>query len=239
MSSEKVTRVLVVLLVVLNCGHTFAQSGAVKQAEKKIVQGNWSAAKEVLLKSVRKDTLNPEAEIALANLFLNELNPGRQVDSAYRYNLKALSHFPQLNTKQKDRLKRDLVDSAVIVSLRVKIEKAAFDLATQSNSEKSYNDYLNRYQFSSQRSTATELRDEVAYLDALKLNSYKAFDDYVKKYPSSHRVKEARTRYENLLFESRTRDHKLKSFEAFVKDFPQSPHRKEAEQNVFEVLTSN
>lgn len=239
MSLEKISWVLVGLLVALNCGNIFAQSGTVKQAEKKIAQGNWSAAREVLRKAIRKDTLNPEVEIALANLFLNELNPGQQVDSAYGYNLKALAHFSQLNAKQKDRLKRDLIDSTTIVSLRVRIEKTAFDFAKQANSEKSYNDYLNRYGFSQLRATATELRDEVAYLDALKQNSYKAFDDYIKKYPNSHRAKEARRRYEKLLFELRTHDHKLKSYEAFVKEFPQSPHRREAERKVLEVLTCN
>lgn len=239
MSFGKMTRILASLLVAFSCGNAFAQSGAVKQAEKKIRQGNWSAAREVLQKALKKDTLNPEIEVALANLFLNELNPHQQADSAYTHNLKALSHFLQLNVKQKDRLKRDLIDSAVIVSLRVKIEKAAFDFAKQSNSEKSYNDYLDRYTFSLQRSTVTELRDEVAYLDALKLNSYKAFDVYIKKYPGSHRGKEAKNRYEKLLFESRTHDHRLKSYEAFVKEFPQSPYKKEADRKVFEVLTCN
>lgn len=239
MSLEKITWILVGLLMVLNCEYSFAQSGAVKQAEKKITQGNWSAAREALKKAIRKDTLNPEVEIALANFYLNELNPGQQVDSAYNYDLKALSHFSQLNAKQKERLKRDLIDSTVIVTLRVKIEKAAFDLAKQANSEKAYNDYLDRYKFSLLRTTATELRDEVAYLDALKQNSYTGFDDYIRKYPNSHRAKEARNRYEKLLFESRTHDHRLKSYENFVNDFPQSPHRKEAERQVFEVRTCN
>ncbi|HTH56190.1 MAG TPA: WG repeat-containing protein [Cyclobacteriaceae bacterium] len=239
MSLGKITRILIGLLVVLNFEHTFAQSGTVKQAEKKTIQGNWSGAREVLRKALRKDTLNPEVEIALANLFLNELNPGQQVDSAYRYSLRALSHFSQLNAKQKEKLKRDLIDSAVMVSLRGKIEKTAFTFAKHANSEKSYNDYLDRYKFSIHRDTATELRDEAAYLDALKQNSYKAFDDYIKKYPNSHRAAEAKNRYEKLLFDSRTHDRKWKSYEAFVAAFPQSPYRKEAERKVFEVLTCN
>lgn len=239
MSLEKITWILVGLLMALHCGHARAQSGTVKQAEKKIAQGSWSAARDALKKGLKKDTLNPEVEIALANLFLNELNPNQQVDSAYSYNLKALSHFSKLNAKQRDRLKRDLIDSAVIVSLRVKIEQAAFEQAKHVNSEKAYNDYLDRYKFAPQRSTVTELRDEVAFLDALKQNSYKAFENYIKKYPNSHRAKEAKNRYEKLLFESKTHDRKLKSYEAFVKDFPHSPHKKEAERKIFEVLTCN
>src|ERR1041385_9360719 len=83
-----------------------AQSGIVKQAEKKIAQGNFEAAHQQLLKSLKKDTINPEVETELARWYLNSKNPAHQVDSAYGRCLHALNHFSLLTLKQKLRLKR-------------------------------------------------------------------------------------------------------------------------------------
>lgn len=217
----------------------FAQSGAAKQAEKKMDQGSWAAARQVLVKSLRKDSLNPEIDISLAKWFLSQKNPNQQIDSAYKYSLRALSHFCKLTSKQKEKLSRDMIDSASLVLLRARIETISFDIAKQVNTEKSYNDYLDKYKFSIHKSAATELRDEVAYLDVLRQNSYAAFENYIIRYPQSLRLKEAKSRYEKLLYDFRTQDRKWKSYETFVKEFPQSPYKKEAERNVFKVLTSN
>jgi hypothetical protein len=239
MSLCKFLKLLLAVPISLACVGLYAQSNSVRQAEKKIDQGNWSAARQILVKAFKKDTLNSEIEVALSNWFLAEQNPSQQIDTAYSYCLKALSHFCKLPAKQKEKLKRDLIDSSAIVSLRARIESASFEKAKQINSEKSYNDYLGRYTFSIYRPAAIELRDEAAFLDALKQNSYKAFETYINKYSKSQRSNEAKSRYEKLLFESRTHDHKLKSYEVFVKEFPESPYRKESEKNIFEVLTSS
>jgi hypothetical protein len=230
------TTALVCLIAMDLC----AQSGAVRQAEKKIAQGNFEAAHQLLLKSLRKDTINPEVETELARWYLNNKNPARQVDSSYNRCLHALKHFSLLTLKQKLRLKRgDQFDSMTIISLRKKIDSAAFDRAKQINTEQSYNDFLAQHLFSVERPEATELRDEVAFLDALRQNTYQIFESYMQRYPNSLRAAEAKSRYEKLLYETLTRDHKLKSYEAFVKDFPQSPYRRVAMRNIFEPLTSS
>ncbi len=239
MSFHKIIKTGFVLTIGVVSTCSFAQSSAVKQAEKKIGQGNWTAARQSLIKSLRKDAFNPEIEVALAKWFLNPHNLNQQIDTAYKYSLLALGHYRQLSFKQKEKLKRDLVDSTSIVLLRMKIDSAAFDRAKKVNTEKSYIDFLDKFRFSTEQPKAIELRDEVAFLEALKQNSYRAFESYIQRYPQSHRASEAKTRYEKLLFESLTRDHKLKSYEGFVKEFPKSPFRKEAEKNIFEVLTSD
>ncbi|MBI3481371.1 MAG: WG repeat-containing protein [Bacteroidetes bacterium] len=239
MSFHKIIKTGIVLVIGLSSTYSFAQSGAVKQAEKKMGQGNWTSARQSLIKSLQKEPNNPEIEIWLTKWYLNSKNPNQQIDTAYKYSLLSLGHYRQLTAKQKEKLKRDLVDSISIVSLRKEIDSIAFDRAKKVNSEKSYNDYLEAFQFSTKRYEATELRDEAAFLEALRQNSYKAFENYIHHYPQSHRVYEAKARYEKLLFESLTRDRKLKSYEAFVKGFPENLFRKEAEKNIFEVLTSD
>ena len=228
----------VALAVGLTSTNLYAQSGAIRHAEKKIAQGNFEAAHQILLKSLRKDTINPEVETALAKWYFISKNPYHQIDSAYNRCLHALNHFSLLTVKQKHRLKRDEFDSMTMVLFRMRVDSAAFERAKQINSEKSYNDFLAQHLFSIEQSVATELRDEAAFLDVLKQNTYKAFESYILRYPKSIRVSEAKTRYEKLLYETLTRDHKLKSYEAFVKNFPDSPYRSEAMKNIFELLTS-
>ena len=239
MSFRKIIKTGFVLIIGAVSACSFAQSSAVKQSEKKIGQGNWTAARQSLIKSLRKDAFNPEIEVALAKWFLNPHNPSQQIDTAYKYSQLALTHYRQLPIKQKEKLKRDIIDSTSIVLLRMKIDSTAFDRARKVNTEKSYIDFLDKFQFSTDQPKAIELRDEVAFLEALRQNSYGAFESYIQRYPQSHRAREAKARYEKLLFESRTRDHKLKSYEAFVKEFPGSPFRAQAEKNIFEVRTSD
>src|SRR5258706_9273659 len=119
MSFHKIIKTGFVLIIAVGSTCSFAQSSAVKQAEKKITQGNWTAARQSLIKSLRKDTFNPEIEVALARWFLNPHNLNQQIDTAYKYSLLALEHYRQFSFKQKEKLKRDLVDSTFIVLLRI------------------------------------------------------------------------------------------------------------------------
>jgi len=224
--------VCAILLLVSHVG--FCQ---LRQAEKKMEQGDWTTAHQALMKMLNKDSMNVEAEVLLSQWFLNKKNPSEQIDSSYKHNLIALANFKKLTPRQKEKIKP--LDSASIVSLRMKIDSAAFDQARQINTEKSYNDFLNRYLFSNQKQAAVELRDESAYLDAIKQNTYQAYQNYFQRYPQSHRASEAKSRYEKLLFETLTRDHKLKSYEKFVSEYPQSPYKREADKTIFEVHTAS
>src|SRR5260370_21798126 len=115
MSFHKIIKTGFVLIITAVSTCSFAQSSVVKQAEKKISQGNWTAARQSLIKSLRKDALNPEIEVALAKWFLNPHNLNQQIDTAYKYSLMALEHYRQLSFKQKENLKRNIVDSTSII----------------------------------------------------------------------------------------------------------------------------
>jgi len=107
----------------------------------------------------------------------------------------------------------------------------------QTNTEKSYQDFISRHTFARERAAAIELRDEVAFVNVLRQNSYQGFEKYLNQYPQSLRAREAKDRYEKLLFESRTRDKKLRSYLLFVNEFPSSPYKPIADKNIFELKT--
>ncbi|MBS1681605.1 MAG: WG repeat-containing protein [Bacteroidetes bacterium] len=202
-----------------------------------MAQRNWGKANQALKKIVRKDSLNVEARILQSKWFFDSYNPQHQLDSAYFYSLKALQGFQKLSSKQKEKLARYKIDSAFLIKWRNKIDSAAFIRAKLTNTEKSYNDFLSEFTFAKTRSEAVELRDESAYLDALRQNTYPSFQKYFTQYPKSHRAAEAHQRYEKLLFEVKTNDGKLGSYLSFVKDFPKSPYKTVADKTIFEMLT--
>jgi len=227
-------------LIVLTfpCAQVLGQFNPLHQAAKKMEQGKWENAHEILIKAISKDSLNVQAELMLSGWFLNQNNPAKQIDSAYYHNFRALRTFQKSPNKQKEKLKHDQTDSAFIVQLREKIDSLAFESAKQINTELSYLDFIQKFRFAKERPAAIELRDEVAFVNVLRQNSYSAFDDYLKLYPKSHRAKEAKERYEKLLFDSKTKDKKLKSYLSFVNEYPSSPYRLIADKNIFEVATS-
>ncbi len=208
-------------------------------ALSRMEKGNWLKAEQQLRKALKKDTINPEARYVSSLLFFNSNYPNYQIDSAYHYALDAMSDFQKSAPRQKEKLKRFPLDSLILLNLRKKIDSAAFERAKNANTVESYQFFINQFTSAQQHDAAVELRDEVAFLGALKINSYKAFKDYLEKYPLSHRVGEAHKRYEKLLFEDKTRDGKLKSYEKFLTDYPSTPYRREVEKNIFEISTAN
>ncbi|MBS1488546.1 MAG: WG repeat-containing protein [Bacteroidetes bacterium] len=213
-----------------------AQVIPLRQAQKKINQHNWSAARQTLAKVLRKDSSNIEAQILFARWFLHPANPAYQTDSAYRHTQIAWHAFRQQSAGEK--WKRRQADSTSLILLRQQIDSLAFDEAKKINSEKSYDLFIRKYVGAAQTSLAVELRDEASFLEALKQNTYAAFKFFLERYPASHRAAEASTRYEKLLFEAQTKDGKMKSYQRFVKQYPHSPYRKKAEKNIYEVQTA-
>src|SRR6478609_6056394 len=124
------------IIFLFPCTQGLGQFNPLHQAEKKIVQGNWGNAHQILTKSLRKDTLNVQAELMLSRWFLNQNNPAHHIDSAYHHNLRALHDFQKSSLKHKEKLRREHSDSVFIVQLRVKIDSIAFENAKQMNTEK-------------------------------------------------------------------------------------------------------
>ena len=202
-------------------------------------KGKWEKAKSQLVKSIRKDSLNPSATFALSLYFFTPQNPDFQIDSAYRYAIRSLSDYQLATIRQRERLKKIPLDSMILLHHRERIDSAAFERAKSTNTEAGYISFLKDFPQASDRARAIELRDEVAFLDAMKEHTYNSFFKYLEKYPQSARASEARTRYEKLFFESRTSDKRLASYESFLADHPETFHRKEIELQIFEIMTAS
>ncbi|MFM8832872.1 MAG: hypothetical protein ACKOEV_04460, partial [Cytophagales bacterium] len=182
--------------------HFGVQSQSIRQIEKRMQSGNWSGAKSLLQKAMLRDSSNVELNWLLTEWYYNKANPSHQIDSAYRYFGQSVRFYNVLNSKSKERLNRQGIDESVFQNVKTKIDSLAFDLAKQLNTINSYNHFITNYAKAPQQASAIELRDEVAFLDALKQNTYQSYFTYIQNYPNSHRLSDARARYEKLLYES-------------------------------------
>jgi hypothetical protein len=216
----------------------WAQPTLERLAFTNLQKGRWAKAKAQIQKAMRKDSVNALAHYVFSIYYFRPGNPEFSIDSAYRHAMLSLANFPMASSRQRERLRRFPADSSLIIRHREKIDSAAFQRAKALNTEQSYIDFLNRFPLAAQRSLAVELRNEVAYLDALKENTHQGFKAYLEKYPASARAAEANVRYQKLVYEAETRDKRLDSYEKFLKDYPETPYRREVEQQVFEIFTA-
>src|SRR5947209_5629834 len=81
-----------------------AQLSTERQAVSRMQKGKWKGAEETLRKSLRKDTLNPEARYLLSIYYFATENPARNIDSAYYCVLHAISSYGRTTSKEKERL---------------------------------------------------------------------------------------------------------------------------------------
>jgi hypothetical protein len=235
LSSLRTLGFLVLLLPLLTQG----QQATERLAMNNIQKGKWEKARGQLTKALRKDSINATARFVLSTYYFSPGNPAFQLDSAYRSVMRALEDFTLSEPRQKDRMKRFPLDSAMLVQRRMAIDSAAFERAKLLNTEQAYLYFIHRFPFAVQQQRAMELRDEVAFIDALKENTYQSYLQFLNKYPNASRAKDARDRYERLLYEAKTRDGKLASYKSFLEEYPGSPFRNEAQLQVFEISTAS
>lgn len=227
------------LVLSLFVGQAYAQLSPEFLAMSSLERGKWEKAKHQLMKALQKDSLNAGALYGYSRYYFTPLCPDFQIDSAYYYVIKAQQVLANSADKQRERWKKLPMDSVQLLIHRQKIDSAAFKRAADMNTESGYIDFINRFKNAVQQVRASELRDEVSYIDALKEDTYQSFEAYIKKYPNSSRAGEAKARYERLLFEAKTKDKRLASYENFLQAFPATPYRNEAEFQIFQIMTAS
>jgi hypothetical protein len=229
--------VLFVLLMLL--GNVFGQvntslgRAALKALEKK----KWTRAEEKIKKSIAKDSLNPLGHFASALYYFKIQNPAYNLENAYEEIITAANTFGFASVKSRSRLQKVRLDSQRIVRLRKAIDSVTFKIVKQKNQEELYIRFLHQHPYAEQRTEATELRNEVAFLEAVNTNTYESFLSYLKKYPESIYAPAARKRYDKLVYESMTKEGTLQAYENFLQSHPNTPFRKETEKNIFELYS--
>jgi outer membrane protein assembly factor BamD (BamD/ComL family) len=226
--------------LLLTCTTAFSQLSfappervALNSLEKK----NWDKARTQLTKALRKDTINAAARYVLACYFAETANPAHHLDSAHLHTALALADLQKTDFRGRERLKRFPLDSTILIHLSQRVDSAAFEKARELNTEEAYVHFLDVYTAAAERPQAIELRDEVAYLAALRDNTYTAFAAFLQKYPNSSRATDVKARYEKTLYQVKTKSHRLADYETFLREYPATTYRHDAERQIFELMT--
>lgn len=226
-------------LLLIACAHqAFAQTSALRQAQARMAKGKWASAKQNLSKALSKDSVNTETHYWMATYYFSPANPEYNLDSAYLHVRQSAALYVQTSPRDRDRLQRIPLDSAILHRFREQIDSAAFEVAKKLNTENAYISFLGRFSDAKQRSNAIALRNEVAFLEALRENTTEAYQAYLRKYPDSQRAAEASLRYDQLMFVERTKNGKLASYERFLQEFPQSVFKDSLERLIFHIATA-
>ncbi len=231
--------VFLILALLAPVSKLHAQLDPERIAWSRLKSGKWERSHRSLQKALRKDSANLEANYVLSHWFFVQANPDFQIDSAHRYINKSIRNYEKLTLRDKERILKFPIDSLILQNLLTKIDSAAFESTKKVNTEAGYIQFIKDFSMASQLENASELRDEVSYLEALKANTYQSYHAYLSKYPQSHRAKDATERYEKLLFDYKTKNKQLASFKLFLKEYPESPYVGEAHKQVFEISTAS
>lgn len=227
------TLVVVILIPFLN----LAQAPREKSAQKLISKQRWVKAFTTLERSIDKEPSGAPAHYLLSTWYFSPGNPDFNVDSAYRYVEKSIRLWSMADSRNRSQWSRLPLDSLILVSLKERIDSAAFEQAAKVNTVESYTDFIEHHPASKQHQTAIERRYAAAFEKALATNTFESYQAFIQSYPDAPQVERARISYDELLFLNTTRDGRLESYESFIRDNPNSKHRALAEKSIFEIVT--
>ncbi|MFM7853462.1 MAG: hypothetical protein ACKO96_16465, partial [Flammeovirgaceae bacterium] len=142
---------------------TAAVGQSIRQIETQMEKHHWRDARQLLMKSLRKDTGNIELKWIAAQWFFDSHNPNRQIDSSYLFLQKAISSYRSITERQRERLKRQDLDEPVFQAFKQRLDSAAFERSKQINTVAAYQFFIEHFPSATEKDKAIELRNEVAF----------------------------------------------------------------------------
>lgn len=231
-----VIRVFIIVVLLAGVEKGWSQTGAVRRAMRALDKEQWQKSRSILDKALRKDSAVSSLYFGFSRYYFTPQNPAFDIDSAYSFINMALATS---RTDIRDKRSKDTPDTLAFLDLRRKIDSAAFARATREHTELSYNFFIDHFSHAWQLDTARQLRDEVAWNDAVSADTPEAFAEYVEKYPASRYAGRALARHEELIFMISTQDQRLGSFESYLAEYPNSPFRHLVEEEILGIYTAD
>jgi len=102
----------------------------------------------------------------------------------------------------------------------VKRDSVAFYIAEQSNTEKAYQGFLDKYLGSALRDSAITKRDKLAYDKAIGGNSIESYGRFLSKYPESNLVGPVKIKRDSAAFSLAEKANNEESYRDFIEKYP-------------------
>ncbi len=219
-------------------GPSFLQAES-KKAFKLLEKGDYIKLVELLQKSIEKDSSNSGAKYIFSLLFLTPKYPEYDIDTSYYFINAAIADFEVHDEKEIESLGKLDINDSILHHQKAEVELQAFRRAKALHTIKDYNYFLVHFNGAIQTENAVELKNEIAYQNAVSSNTFEAFQYFIYNYSDAAQITDAKIKFEELLYRTKTEDKKLESYVRFLRNNSGTPFRDDAEKNIFETSTAD
>ena len=196
---------------------------------------NYFEAKRIFEQKIKKN--ESASSFGLATIYYRKDNPFHNLDSAFRYVLKAEKTFFLVKPKVLESLSKFNFNELEIIELIRKISSSYFIITKKINSEIAYQEFLTIHPWANERFSAISKRDSLAFYAAMEINTSQSFKMFLSKYPESEFSKMAQKEINLKEFEELTPNKNLGEYMKFIEDKPMNPFVNEAENQIFKLQT--
>jgi hypothetical protein len=221
------------IILFLFSSQTFAKS--IEDAYEALKIYNYFEAKRLFEKKINK--FESPCAFGLATIYYRKDNPFHNLDSSFRYVLKAEKSLPLVKEKTRLALEKYNFNELEIIELKRKISSEYFQKTLKTNTELAYLDFLKIHPWANERFIAISKRDSIAFYTAMQGNTSESFRQFISKYPESEFVKLAQKEIDLKEFEEYTRQKTLAEYMLFLEEKPSNPYKVEAENQIFKLQT--
>jgi hypothetical protein len=238
-ASRVLTHLLAMAIFILSSGIITIARAESKRAFKMLEKGDYEKLIALLDKSIEKDSVNTGAKYVYSLLYLTPKYPGYDIDRSYHFIVEAIDDFGIHDEKMIEDLAKLDINDSTLNNQKLRVEQHAFRRAKAKHTLVDYNFFLDIFSGAILSDSATALRNEIAFNDAVNANTFEAFQSFIRTYPEATQIEAAQDKFEELLYITKTKDKKLESYERFLRNNPKTPYRDDAEKNIFEISTAD
>ena len=227
-------RHLLALAIILFIGKS-GLAVSVKDGYEALRIYNYFEAKRIFQKKIGKS--ESPCSFGLATIYYRRDNPFHQLDSAFKYVLKAEKSFPLVKEKLRKELESYEFSELNIFELKRKISSEYFLFTAKKNTETAYQKFLDTHPWANERFIALHRRDSIAFYKAMQENTSLSFQAFIKKYPESEYTRLAQDEVYLKEYEERTAGKTLAEYMLFLEERPDSPYVMHAENEIYRIQT--
>jgi hypothetical protein len=224
------------LLVVFLLFAFHGKSSRIDRGYEALYIYDYFKAKKLFTKALKYN--KAAAAQGLAVIFYRNDNPFHSNDSALAYINLAHQEFFQTKLKKRDLYAGYGFTEDSINKIRQSISQRFFEESKEKGNVSSLGAFIDEHTWYNNRGRAIEIRDSLAFFNAVGSNTSDSYKQYLEAYPQSEFTALAQDNYYNTLYEEVTEDGSLTSFENFLQAYPQNPMAVSAEEEVYRIVTS-
>ena len=226
----------ILLFVLIFLVSSVLEAGKINRAYEALGIYDYFKAKKLFEKSLKKKVV--AAPYGLSIIYSRNDNPFYNLDSAYKYIYTADTSFYKFTSKDKLKLAKLNLDSALIQQQKDKVDSLIFIETKRRNTFIAYQSYIDRHTDSYYLKNAIDSRDSIALAIAINANVPSDYMDFMETYPGSKYYNLAKSKYEKRKFELVVQLNKGRHYREFVAKNPHSPYLREAQDSVYSHYTS-